>query len=71
MLMSLVSSAKSHDLDVWKYVKDVLDQLLAGETDYGPIWGKANMGQGQYGAAVGGGSSRCQALIRLNRCQGQ
>ncbi len=34
MLMSLVSSAKRHDLDVWKYVKDVLDQLLAGETDY-------------------------------------
>lgn len=34
MLMSLVSSAKRHDLDVWVYVKDVLDQLLAGETDY-------------------------------------
>jgi hypothetical protein len=34
MLMSLVSSAKRHDLDVWKYVKDVLDQLLAGETNY-------------------------------------
>ena len=33
MLMSLVSSAKRHDLDVWKYVKDVLDQRLAGETD--------------------------------------
>jgi transposase len=34
MLMSLVSSAKRHDLDVWVYIKDVLDQLLAGETDY-------------------------------------
>lgn len=34
MLMSLVSSAKRHDLDVWVYVKDILDQLLAGETDY-------------------------------------
>ena len=34
MLMSLVSSAKRHDLDVWKYAKDVLDQLLAGETNY-------------------------------------
>jgi transposase len=33
-LMSLVSSAKRHDLDVWAYVKDVLDQLLAGSTDY-------------------------------------
>ena len=34
MLMSLVSSAKRHDLDVWTYLKDVLDRLLAGETDY-------------------------------------
>ena len=34
MLMSLVSSAKRHDLDVWTYVKDVLDQLLAGSTNY-------------------------------------
>lgn len=34
MMMSLVSSAKRHDLDVWMYIKDVLDQLLAGETDY-------------------------------------
>ena len=34
MLMSLVSSAKRHDLDVWTYVKDVLDQLLAGSTHY-------------------------------------
>ena len=34
MMMSLVSSAKRHDLDVWVYLKDVLDQLLAGCTDY-------------------------------------
>ena len=34
MLMSLVSSAKRHDLDVFTYVKDVIDQLLAGSTDY-------------------------------------
>jgi transposase len=34
MMMSLVSSAKRHDLDVWIYIKDVLDQLLAGQTDY-------------------------------------
>jgi len=33
-LMSLVSSAKRHDLDVGVYLKDVLDQLLAGCTDY-------------------------------------
>jgi hypothetical protein len=34
MMMSLVSSARRHDLDVGIYVKDVLDQLLAGSTDY-------------------------------------
>jgi transposase len=33
-LMSLVSSAHRNDLDVFIYVKDVLDRLLAGETDY-------------------------------------
>ncbi len=33
-MMSLVSSAKRHDLDVELYIKDVLDQLLAGSTDY-------------------------------------
>ena len=33
-LMSLVSSAARNDLDVFAYVKDVLDRLLAGETDY-------------------------------------
>jgi transposase len=32
--MTLVSSAIRNDLDVWLYVKDVLDQLLAGRTDY-------------------------------------
>lgn len=34
---SLVSSAVRNDLDVWAYVKDVLDQLLAGSTDYEPL----------------------------------
>jgi transposase len=33
-LMTLVSSAVRNDLDVWLFVKDVLDQLLAGSTDY-------------------------------------
>ena len=33
-LMTLASSARRHDLEVWSYVKDVLDQLLAGSTDY-------------------------------------
>ena len=29
-----MSSAVRNDLDVWAYVKDVLDQLLLGSTDY-------------------------------------
>jgi len=33
-LLTLVSSALRNDLEVWAYVKDVLDQLLAGSTDY-------------------------------------
>jgi transposase len=33
-LMTLVSSAVRNDLDVFAYVKDVLDRLLAGEMDY-------------------------------------
>ena len=33
-LMSLVSSAHRNDLDIFIYVKDVLDRLLAGETNY-------------------------------------
>ena len=32
--LTLVSSAVRNDLDVWAYVKDVLDQLLSGSTDY-------------------------------------
>ena len=31
---TLVSSAVRNDLDVWAYVKDVLDHLLSGHTDY-------------------------------------
>ncbi len=34
---TLVSSALRNDLDVWAYVKDVLDRLLAGETDYAAL----------------------------------
>ena len=36
-LITLVSSALRNDLDVWAYVKDVLDRLLAGCTDYAPL----------------------------------
>jgi transposase len=32
--LSLVSSAVRNDLDVWAYVKGVLDRLLAGDRDY-------------------------------------
>ncbi len=45
-LMTLVSSAVRNDLDVWYYVKDVLDRLLAGETDYASLlpwkWAEAH-----------------------------
>ena len=33
-LMTLISTALRNDLDVWAYLKDALDQLLAGSTDY-------------------------------------
>jgi hypothetical protein len=36
-LMSIVSSAKRHQLDVGLYIKDILDRLLAGETDYSKL----------------------------------
>ncbi|MEZ6064041.1 MAG: IS66 family transposase [Planctomycetaceae bacterium] len=36
-LMSLVSSAHRNDLDVWDYVKDVLDQLLSGSTNFASL----------------------------------
>jgi transposase len=35
--LTLVSSAVRNDLDVWAYLKDVLDHLLAGETDYAAL----------------------------------
>lgn len=35
--MTLVSSALRNDLDVWLYIKDVLDQLLSGVTEYEPL----------------------------------
>jgi len=35
--LTLVSSALRNDLDVWAYLKDVLDRLLAGETDYAAL----------------------------------
>ena len=35
--LTLTSSALRNDLDVWRYVKDVLDQLLSGVTNYEPL----------------------------------
>lgn len=35
--LTLVSSAIRNDLDVWAYIKNVLDQLLAGSTDYASL----------------------------------
>jgi transposase len=35
--LTLASSAVRNDLDVWAYIKDVLDQLLAGSTEYEPL----------------------------------
>ena len=34
---TIVASAVRNDLDVWAYISDVLDRLLAGETDYEPL----------------------------------
>jgi hypothetical protein len=36
-LFTLVSSALRNDLDVWAYLKDVLDRLLAGSPDYASL----------------------------------
>ena len=33
-LMTIISTAARNDLDVWSYLKDVLDQILAGCTDW-------------------------------------
>jgi transposase len=33
-LLTLISTALRHDLDVWAYLNDALDRLLAGSTDY-------------------------------------
>ena len=46
ILLSIVSTAHRHNLDVWAYVKDVLDRLLAGQADLAPLradrWAEAH-----------------------------
>ena len=37
ILFTIVSTAHRHHLDVWAYVKEVLDRLLAGEKDYASL----------------------------------
>jgi transposase len=37
ILMTIVSTAHRHHLDIWLYVKDVLDRLLRGETNYAEL----------------------------------
>jgi hypothetical protein len=48
--LTLVSSAVRNDLDVWAYIKDVLDQLLAGSTDYEPL--RPDLWKASHPAAV-------------------
>lgn len=36
-LLTLISTALRNDLDVWAYLKDALDKLLAGSTDYASL----------------------------------
>lgn len=46
ILMTVVSTAHRHHLDVWLYVKDVLDRLLSGETNLAELradrWAQAH-----------------------------
>jgi len=46
ILLTIVSTAHRHHLDVWLYVKDVLDRLLAGERDLASLradrWAQAH-----------------------------
>ena len=65
-LMSLVSSAHRNDLDIFVYVRDVLDRLLAGETNYDvlrpDVWKQAHPEAIQiYGGGV-------RSLVSARRC---
>jgi len=46
ILLTIVSTAHRHQLDVWLYVKDVLDRLLAGDRDLASLqadrWAKTH-----------------------------
>jgi hypothetical protein len=34
VILSVISSAHRHDLDVWSYLRDVLEKLASGTTDW-------------------------------------
>ena len=64
-LMTLVSSAVRNDLDVASYLKDILDRLLAGDTDF------HSMRQGHLEAIAPRGGARLppRGTPRSRRCQ--
>ena len=49
-LMTIISTAARNDLDVWSYLKDVLDQILAGCTDWQSL--RADRWKAQHPEAV-------------------
>ena len=48
--MTIISTAARNDLDVWSYLKDVLDQILAGCTDWESL--RADVWKSQHPDAV-------------------
>jgi transposase len=49
-LMTIISTAARNDLDVWSYLKDVLDRILAGCTDWESL--RADVWKSQHPDAV-------------------
>jgi transposase len=49
-LMTIISSAARNDLDVWVYLKDVLDRTLAGSTDWETM--RPDVWKAQHPAAI-------------------
>lgn len=49
-LMTIISTAARNDLDVWVYLKDVLDKILAGSTDWESL--RADRWKETHSAAV-------------------
>lgn len=48
--MTIISTAARNDLDVWSYLKDVLDRILAGCTDWESL--RADIWKQTHGEAV-------------------